>query len=255
MTLFIRSLKEFFTPKFLKLTLVPFLGTAFIMIVMYLYSSNSIDTSTNSSIHITKQSSTIKNGKIHTDTQDIILENSSIIDYLKSSDFGVWFSGFDLVSSILSILSQISILIAVMIISFMTPKVIQIIGKNYYPNIQIKGYSTNLDLVWMMIKSISIMMILFIVLVPFYFIPYLNSIAFNLPLFYFFHKMLVFDVGSSMMGRFDYASMKIGSSSRLRTVTLISYIISLVPLVGAFFSLFYVIWLTFTQFEILQQKN
>jgi hypothetical protein len=254
-SLFVKSLKEFFTPKFLKLTIIPFVGTILVLALIYFRAqSSAMEAGSEATITLNQSSTTLYNGKPQEHTTQVELKGlDSIMAYLLQSDMGVWLQGYDFVGLALSLLTQLSIFIAVIIISFMTPTVVRMIGEKHYPTLEVKGFESYWDLGWMLFKSVSIMIILFFVLIPLYFIPFVNTIALHIPLYYFFHKMLVFDVGSTMMGRFDYARMKLGASRDLRVTTLISYLISQVPFVGAFLSLFFIIWLTFTQFNILEQ--
>jgi len=85
-------------------------------------------------------------------------------------------------------------------------------------------------------------------LIPFYFIPILNIIAFNLPLYYFFHKMLVYDISSNMTTREENEKIKYFNKNSLRAKTLFLYLISLIPFTIFFTAVFYVIYLGNTYF-------
>lgn len=87
-------------------------------------------------------------------------------------------------------------------------------------------------------------MILYIVLIPIYFIPLLNIIAFNLPAYYFFHKMLVYDVGSEINTKKEFVQIKAIVSNQIRLRTLGMYALTLIPFVGIFFPILFVIYLT-----------
>ena len=57
---------------------------------------------------------------------------------------------------------------------------------------------------WVLFKNLFMMFLLFILLIPVYFVPVLNVIAFALPLYYFFHKLLNFDVSSTILNKTQY---------------------------------------------------
>ena len=87
------------------------------------------------------------------------------------------------------------------------------------------------------------MIILFIVLIPVYFVPILNIIAFSLPLYYFFHKLLNFDVSSTILSKEEFKIIyeKDATSFRLRTLFL--YFISMIPFATLFTAVYYIIYL------------
>jgi hypothetical protein len=97
------------------------------------------------------------------------------------------------------------------------------------------------------------MIILFIVLIPVYFVPVLNVIAFSLPLYYFFHKLLNFDVSSTILSKQEYKEIykKEGNSFRLRTLFL--YFISMIPFATLFTAVYYIIYLGHAYFIKLDE--
>ncbi|NPA59992.1 MAG: hypothetical protein GXO30_05965, partial [Epsilonproteobacteria bacterium] len=93
-----------------------------------------------------------------------------------------------------------------------------------------------------------IMIVLFIVLIPLYFIPVVNILAFNLPLYYFFHKMITFDISSNISTKEEFKKIKYFNANSIRLKTLMLYLISLVPFAIFFTAIFYVIYLGNTYF-------
>jgi hypothetical protein len=87
------------------------------------------------------------------------------------------------------------------------------------------------------------MIILFVVLVPLYFIPLVNIIAINLPFYYFFHKMLHFDIGSSIFSKDEHENLKNKYTFPFRAYTLFLYLLSLIPFVALILPVFYIIYL------------
>ena len=101
------------------------------------------------------------------------------------------------------------------------------------------------------------MILLFILLIPVYFVPVLNIIAFALPLYYFFHKLLNFDVSSTILNKEQYKIIyeKEANSFRLRTLFL--YFISMIPFATLFTAVYYIIYLGhayFVKLDALQKS-
>ena len=99
------------------------------------------------------------------------------------------------------------------------------------------------------------MIVLFLVLIPVYFVPVLNIIAFALPLYYFFHKLLNFDVSSTILTKEQYKIIyaKEGNSFRLRTLFL--YFISMIPFATLFSAVYFIIYLGHSYFIKLDELN
>jgi len=92
------------------------------------------------------------------------------------------------------------------------------------------------------------MVLLFFLLIPFYFVPLLNIVAINIPLYYFFHKMLTFDVSSTICTKDEAKHISFFNKNNIRLKTLLLYLISLVPFAIFFGAIFFVIYLGHTYF-------
>ncbi|MDF1881817.1 EI24 domain-containing protein, partial [Sulfurimonas sp. MAG313] len=138
----------------------------------------------------------------------------------------------------------LAVIIAVIIIGFFTPLIIKKIKSRHYPPLEIKGHGSIATTLWFTFKSLIIMIIFYIVLIPFYFIPLLNIVAFNLPAYYFFHKMLVFDVGSSINTKKEFLHIRAMVGNQIRLRTFFMYLLTLIPFVGILFPVFFVIYLS-----------
>ena len=97
------------------------------------------------------------------------------------------------------------------------------------------------------------MILLYILFIPLYFIPLINFIALYLPLYYFFHKMLNYDVSSTILSKEEYEKIYSKSSSAFRVRTLLLYFISTIPFVTLFVSIFYIIFLSHAYFIELEK--
>ena len=72
----------------------------------------------------------------------------------------------------------------------------------------------------------------------------------EVPFFYIYYKLLLIDVGSNTLDsdKFELALLE-GGGVKFIAFTLLFYLISLVPLVGLFFQLYFVIVLSHLFFE------
>ena len=96
----------------------------------------------------------------------------------------------------------------------------------------------------MMVEIMKFLGILLVCL-PLLFVPFVNFFIINVPFFYIYYKLLLIDVGSNTLDsdKFELALLE-GGGVKFVVFTLLFYLISLVPLVGLFFQLYFVIVLS-----------
>ena len=264
--LFSLSLKDFFTPYFLSLALLPLIITLVILFAILGYGMQVLNDTMNS-VHIEKTTTEYSSpSQSHSESSlDIRFDdNASSSSLLEINPIDLFESiqTSEILSSMLEytwirwvieklvflvasyFILILAVIIAVVIVGFFTPLVVKKLKSRHYPPFEIKGHDSVVSVIWFTIKSLLVMILLYIVLIPLYFIPFLNIVAFNLPAYYFFHKMLVFDVGSNINTKKEYLQIKsvIGNQIRLRTFLL--YLLTLIPFVGIIFPLFFVIYLS-----------
>lgn len=126
------------------------------------------------------------------------------------------------------------------VISFFAPMLIRHIQKRHNSTIELKGIGT-LSTIFFYIKTIIVTIVLFVALSPAYLIPGLNILIF-LPLYYFFHKALVFDVSSVINTSKEYKRIKRANWSELKGYTGLCFLITLVPIIGVLAYPFYIIY-------------
>jgi len=266
-SLFTLSLKDFFTPYFLGLALLPLIITLSILFVSLSYAMQALNDKINS-VHIekttteyatptqSKKESSVnitfdENQSSSTSLFDInpmalfeSVQSSQVLVSMLENEYLRWIieKVVYLVASYFILI--IAVIIAVIIVGFFTPLVVKKLKSRHYPPFEIKGHGSLLDVIWHAVKSFLIMILLYLVLIPFYFIPVLNIIAFNLPAYYFFHKMLVFDVGSTLNTKEEYMRIKAIVGNQVLLRTFLMYLLTMIPFVGIFFPLLFVIYLS-----------
>lgn len=124
------------------------------------------------------------------------------------------------------------------IISFFIPIFTRDIQKKYYPNINLKSINILYTPIFY-IRTIIITILLLLLLIPAYFIPVVNLLIF-LPLYYFFHKTLIFDVSGTILTHKEYIKLIDTYSKELKLHTLFCFFITLIPIVGLLLYPFYI---------------
>jgi hypothetical protein len=191
---------------------------------------------------------TVQNGVEHTDTLTAQLEGSAIIKFLMSYTITSWIATF-LVYAIGGFFTLfLSIVVAVLVIGFLTPYVLKELQARHYSDIEMVGHSNILSFLWQMLKWFFVMILLFFLFIPLYFIPLLNIVALNFPLYYFFHKAITFDISSTICTAEEENLIRLRNSNEIRLKTLGLYLLSLVPFAVFFGAVFYIIYLGNTYF-------
>lgn len=241
------SIKDFLTPKMVKLALLPFVITLFIMYIIF-FGIAGMGVESLSTLHIESSQTTIQNNTQDTQTLSAVLEGSDIIKFLMSYTLTSWLATF-LIYAVGGFLTlYLSIFLAVVILGFLTPLILKELQTRHYKDLQMIGYGNLTYLIFSIIKSTLAMIALFILLLPFYFIPLLNVVALNLPLYYFFHKMLTLDVSSTICTLEEEKQINFFSANRLKIKTLALYLLSLLPFSIFLGAVFFVIYLGHTYF-------
>lgn len=241
------SIKDLFTSKMMKYSILPFILSMLVLyILFFVLAGMSLDSLGTMNIQSTQ--TTMQNGVPHTDSFNATLEGSALIQFLMSHAITSWIATF-LVYTVGSFLTlYLSIFVALIIVGFLTPTILKEIQKRHYEDVEIRGHSNIFEALFLTTKWIATMLIMFIVFIPLYFIPLVNIVAFNLPLYYFFHKMMTYDVSSTICTKEEGMKIKFFHASELRLKTLGLYLISLIPFVIFFTSVFYIIYLGHTYF-------
>ena len=246
----IKSIRDFFTSSMLKIALIPLIVT---MIILYMLFFAAADFGITSLQEIAAASQNGEEVVIDENAPFYFVWATYFIVFLFKYSFTSWIAGFLLYTIGTVIVLQASVILSIVVIGFLTPMILDILHKRYYSHLTLHGHGSLLSPLWVMAKSGLVMIVLFIVLIPVYFVPVLNIIAFALPLYYFFHKLLNFDVSSTILSKEEYKEIyaKEGNSFRLRTLFL--YFISMFPFATLFTAVYYIIYLGHAYFIKLDE--
>jgi hypothetical protein len=241
------SIKDLFTGKMVKYSILPFILSMFVMYILFFYVAGAgLDSLGTMQVHSTQTN--FVNGVPNTDSFSATLQGTALIQWLMSHAITSWIATF-LVYTVGSFLTlYFSIFVALIIVGFLTPTILKEIQRRHYPDVELIGHSNVFKSLLLTLQWALLMIIMFIVFIPLYFIPIVNIIAFNLPLYYFFHKMMTHDVSSTICTKDEAIQIKFFHASTLRLKTLGLYLISLIPFVVFFASVFYIIYLGHSYF-------
>lgn len=238
--IFSKSVKDFLTSKMLKIALVPLIVT---MILIYTMFFAAADFGITALQQIAEAS---ENG------QEVIVDENApfyfvwatyLIVFLFKYSFTSWIAGFLLYTVGTIVVLQVSVLLTIVIIGFLTPLILGEIHKRHYSHLTLHGHGDLLSPLWVLIKSSLMMIILFIVFIPLYFIPLVNFFAFALPFYYFFHKLLNYDVASTLLNEEEFQLIYKKEANRFRLRTMFLYFVSMIPFITLFTAVFYIIYL------------
>ena len=236
----LKSVKDFFSSSMLKIALIPVVITMFILYILFFTAADFGI----SALHEVANAS--QNGQeviISQDAPFYFIWMTYLIVFLFKYSFLSWIAGFLLYMLGTVLVLQASIILSLIIIGFLTPMILNNLHKKYYSHLKLQGYGNLFSSLWILLKSFLIMIILFLTFIPIYFIPVLNVIAFSLPLYYLFHKLLNFDISSTILTKDQFKIIYEKEANGFRLRTLFLYFISMIPFATLFAAVYFVIYL------------
>ena len=248
--IFSKSVKDFLTSRMLQLSLIPLIIT---MIVLYIIFFAAADFGITSLQQIAQAS---QNG------EEIIIDETApfyfvwatyVIIFLFKYSFTSYIAGFLLYTVGTILVLNLSVILTIIVIGFLTPIILERIHKKHYSYLALHGYGTMLSPLWVLLKSLLMMMFLFILFIPLYFVPLINIVAFSLPLYYFFHKLLNYDVTSTILSEEEFKTIYKTEANTVRLRTLFLYFVSMIPFITLFTAVFYIIYLGHGYFIKLEE--
>ena len=242
------SLKDFFTKKMLQLALVPFVGTILVMYVLFFGAASAgLDALEQSTLQVEQQHYSEQNGVVRQEQQTTTVQGgSAILRFLMEHTVTSWLVSF-IVFTVGGLATFIlAMFVALIIIGFLTPYIVREVHRRHYSHLPLDHHGSILGILLATTKHVAVMALLFLVLVPFFFVPVLNLIAFNLPFYYLFHKLYLLDVSSETTTRERFKLIMAYHGGTVRMTTLTLYVVSLIPFAAYFTPVFNVIVLTHT---------
>ena len=259
MELIVQSFKDLYSPKLLKYSIVPFLVISALMYVLF-FSVASMGLDQLTHVEVNQTQTVIQNGVEHTHSNSVVadIQDSSIYQFLMSYAITSWVVSFFVYVVGGFFVFYLSLFFSIFIIGFLNPFIIKELHILHYRDIELKGFGNVFESVFLTLKWAFVMILLFFLLVPLYFIPFVNIIAVNFPLYYFFHKMLNHDVASSICTKEEFGAILTTKANELRLKSLFLYLISMIPYAVLFATVYFVIYMGHSYFryvEVLRQRG
>ncbi len=237
-SIIVKATKDFFTGKFLFLSLAPFIVPIIILGAFFVYGSNEF-------IDLLQQGSA-------TGDYSFIDENAyptlsyllgfAVFHWLLVSLFVV-FGTFGVV--------LLSLILAVITVGLLTPYIVDLVRRNSYAYVKKVDGDGFLFSIWSTIKIFLKFILLFLCTLPFLLLPFVNFFIFQLPFFYLFYKLMMYDLVSSGVCK-DAEYIIKENKIYLFVVMGIFFFLSLIPLFGLLLQVFFVIYLS--HFILSQSK-
>lgn len=247
-----RSIKDFLTLEMLKFTIIPFIATFVIIYSMFFAAA---DYSISSLQEVANASAAHQEVVIDENAPFYYKWGAEMIVLLFKYSITSWLAGFFLYVFGTFLVWKLSIILTIAIVGFLTPYIINTIHKKHYSTVELQGHGTLLETLWILVKSTIVMIGLLIAFIPLYFIPLINVIVFFIPFYYFFHKLINSDVAMNMLSKEQYSHIYSKKAFAFRFRTLLLYILSLIPFLAMFVSVFFIIYLAHGYFNELNTKN
>ncbi|MEA3521812.1 MAG: EI24 domain-containing protein [Campylobacterota bacterium] len=249
------SIQDFFTKEILKLAIFPFMITILVMYSLFFIAADfGLDQLAQTQVQIQQSETTLNaDGTSHTEELNQFFSGSSIMTFLLQYSFTSWLISFLIYTVGSFIMMYLSIAIGLFVIGFLTPWILPIIRDRHYPDIKMQGFGTIPEVMWFFLKTLLIMLALMFVLIPFYFIPLVNIVAINLPFYYFFHRLLNFDVASTICKKEDYKKIMFYKGNSIRLKTFVMFLVTMIPFVAIFTMVYFVVYLGHVYFNELKK--
>lgn len=144
---------------------------------------------------------------------------------------------------------MLGVICAAVISGFLTDSVVKFVNQKYY-NVQIENKVSNLRLFWIYFGILVKFSLIFLLSLLLFFIPFLNLILLNLAFFYLFYKFMLVDVASCAQDKKHFElTLKQGAGFWFNISALCFYLACLIPLVGLFFQLFFIMFFSHLIFK------
>jgi len=247
------SVQDFFTKKMLTYALAPFFFTLIVVYSIFFSAASSTLDSMEQNIQIEKSHTYQENGITHTESSsEVYSGDNAFLRFLMEYSLTSWLVSFFVFTVGGMMMFVVAIFSAILIIGFLTPAILKELQKRHYPEVTLEGHGNAISSLFHSLKYLFVTFFLLIALIPLYFIPVVNIIAFNLPFYYLFHKFYLLDVGTTVLVKEEYKQMMYFQGNKVRMTTLILYAISLIPFAALFTPVFNVIVLGHTVLKAKQ---
>ncbi|TLD97350.1 EI24 domain-containing protein [Helicobacter jaachi] len=213
--IFTRSLRDFFSPQILLLTLLPCLLGMLVWFVLFVTFGVAIKEWALSFV----QEWSAEDSMVLSFLAPLITILAKVIIY---TIFGATF---------FAIILLLNLLVAV----FYAPIIVSFVHKRYYKDIPKGGFDNLAQSLWCFIKIAFLFLIGFILCLGLsWALPVISQVLLILLTYWFFKTTLFYDVGSSMMDRAHFLALTESARGKNHAISICAYLLSLIPFVNFF---------------------
>jgi len=229
-TIIVKAVKDFFSGKFLFMSLAPFIAPIIIIGGFFIYGSSELIT-------------LLQDGASSGDFSYIDEKAYPILTYILGFSIVHWLimSLFIVFGTLGTVL--ISLVIAVITVGLLTPAIVSSVRKRHYNDIQEVSGDGFLFSLWTIFKIFMKFVLLFLCTLPFLLLPFINFMVFQLPFFYLFYKLMIYDLLSTGISN-DALKILDENKMYIFIVMVIFFFLSLIPLFGLLLQVFFVVYLS-----------
>ena len=231
-------INDFFKKKFILLSILPFISSLLVIGLILIFGANEL-------FDLLKQSLISTDFSFIDETKQGFLVSLLSFDITRILVMSIFYT----LGGLLGIL--LSVIIAAIIVGFLTPIVTKFVDQKYY-NTKLKSQVGSVKVIKISLAVFFKFILILLITIPFVFVPFLNLFIINVPFFYLFYKFMLIDVASNSLDELSFElMMRKDGGFEFKFVALIFYALSLIPFVGLFFQLFFVMFFT----HLLLRKN
>ncbi len=225
-----KATKDFFTGKFLFLSLAPFIAPILILGTFFVYGSSEF-------------LALLQEGSLSGNYSYIDESAYPILTYLLGFTVFHW-----LIMTLFVLLGTFgivlfSLVIAVITVGLLTPYIVGLVRKKSYLHVKRSDGDGFLFSLWSIFKIFMKFMLLLLCVLPFLLLPFVNFFIFQLPFFYLFYRLMMYDLVSSGVCK-DVEQIIRENRLYLFVVMGIFFFLSLIPLFGLLLQVFFVVYLS-----------
>jgi hypothetical protein len=226
----VKATKDFFTSKLLFLSLAPFIVSIVVLGAFFVYGSGEFI-------------ALLQEGSASGDYSYIDEQAHPVLAYLLGFAIFHW-----LIVTLFIVLGTFgvvlfSLVIAVIVVGFLTPYIVGVVRKNSYAYIEKSEDDGFIVTSWSLLKIFIKFLLIFLCTLPFLLLPFVNFFILQLPFFYLFYRVMMYDLVSSGICS-DVEDIVKKHRFYLFVTMVFFFFLSLIPLFGLLLQVFFIVYLS-----------
>ncbi|HEY5791607.1 MAG TPA: EI24 domain-containing protein [Gammaproteobacteria bacterium] len=173
-------------------------------------------------------------------------------------------AGYGWFRAVLELLGQVAgwllallaaLFFSVAVVGLLSPWIVGEVARRHYPRLELRGSEGALGYLRFLLRSLGVFLALLLLVLPLLLVPGLNLLALNVPFYYWFHRLLSWDVASVIEEPGAARALLARERLRLLPWTLLLYLLSLLPLLGLLLPVFFLLLLAHLLLAATQRQR